>query len=138
MAGMFFRRINATDAAAADGGARVVEDRTQGIQWSVDPESGTIAFTGLDDTSPVPWARETVVPETGRVVVAFRSFVDPAMTEALQGVAGEDLAILAVPRGTRLPDGLPDDVVVAYCPDRLADLDKVIEANLTSARISRS
>ena len=138
MAGMFFRRINASDAAAADGEARVVEDRTQGIQWSIDPESATIAFTGLDDTSPVPWARETVVPKTRRVIVAFRSFVDSGTTDALQNAAGEDLAILAVPRGTSLPEGLPDDVAIAHCPDRLADLDKAVEANLTSARISRA
>jgi hypothetical protein len=138
MAGMFYRRINATDAAAADGGARVVEDRNQGVEWSINTESATVAFTGLDDTSPVPWAHDDVLPKTRRITVAFRSFVDSGTTQALQSAAGEDLAILALPRGSSLPDGLPDDVVVAYCPDRLADLDKTVEENLTSARISRA
>jgi hypothetical protein len=138
MAGMFYRRANATDAAAANGGARVVEDRNQGVEWSIDPESATIAFTGLDDTGPLPWALETAVPKSPRIVVAFRSFVDSGTVEALRDAAGEDSAILAVPRGTTLPDGPLYDTIAAYCPDRLADLDKAVEANLTSARISRA
>jgi hypothetical protein len=138
MAGMFYRRLNATDAAAADGGARVVEDRTHGVEWSIDPETATVTFTGLDDASLLPWTVENATSETGRIVVAFRSFVDSATTEALQNAAGDELPILAVPRGTLLSDGLPAEITVAYCPDRLADLDKTVEANLTSARISRA
>ncbi len=139
IAGMFFRCVNGTDAAAADKGARVVEDRARGVVWSVDGETATVAFTGLAEDEQLPWvANRRAVPSTGRVVAAFRSLLTPDTVEALLTAAGEDLAVLAVPRGTDLPDDLPDEVVVAYCPDRLADLDKAVEANLTSSRISRA
>jgi hypothetical protein len=139
VAGMFFRRLDGTDAAAGGEGTRVVEDRSRGVTWSVDGETATVAFVGVADDEPLPWVTgKRVVPESGRVVVAFRSLVTPDSVEALRAAAGEDLAVLAVPRDTPLPDELPDDLLIARCPDRLADLDKAVESNLTSSRISRA
>jgi hypothetical protein len=138
IAGMFFRRLDGTDLAGEEG-ARVVEDRSRGVSWSVDEETGTVAFTGIAEEEPLPWvAGKEVVPRAGRVVVGFRSLVAPDSVEALRAAAGEDLAVLAVPSGTPLPDGLPGDLIIAHCPDRLADLDKAVESNLTSSRISRA
>ncbi len=137
--GMLFRRLNGTDAAAGDEGARVVEDRARGVTWSVDGESATVAFAGLPEDKGLPWiASGRTVPATGRAVVAVRSLLTPDTVEAVRAAAGEDLAVLAVPRDAELPADLPEDVVVARCPDRLADLDKAVEANLTSSRISRA
>jgi hypothetical protein len=139
VAGMFFRRLNGTDAAAAEEDARVVEDRARGVEWSVDGESATIAFTGVAQDEPLPWAvGRRVVPGGRRVVVGFRAQITPDSVAAILAAAGEDVAVLAVPRGTAVPPDLPEDVVVAHCPDRLADLDKAVEANLTSSRISRA
>jgi hypothetical protein len=139
IAGMFFRRLNGTDGAAAEAGARVVEDRSRGVTWSVDGDTATIAFTGVQEGEPLPWVRGGEAgPSTGRVVAAFRSQLTPDSVEAVRAAAGDDVPLLVVPRGTNLPAGLPGDLAVAYCPDRLADLDKAVEASLTSSRISRA
>ena len=55
-AGMLFRRLNATDAAADDSGeVRVIEDRSKGVAWSVDGDEAAITFTGIHPDEPVAW-----------------------------------------------------------------------------------
>jgi hypothetical protein len=51
-------------------------------------------------------------------------------------VTDESPTAVVVPRDVH-PHYLPDGIVVLRCPDRLADLDKQVEANLLKLRISR-
>jgi hypothetical protein len=133
-AGMLFRRLNATDAAASGTGeVRVVEDRTKGITWSVSGDEAAVTFTGLDPAEPVPWTfglsgidTLTVYPRTA------------ATATSLAAVAGSRLP---GHRALLLPADVPAPrdagITVLRCPDRLADLDKNIEERLLKSRISR-
>ncbi|HQZ33541.1 MAG TPA: hypothetical protein PK020_03900 [Ilumatobacteraceae bacterium] len=136
MAGMLHRRLNATDAAAADEEAtvRVVEDRTKGIDWQLHEAQAAITFFGLDPSERVPWT----LGRTG--IDALTVFPRTAATAAaVHEVAHSDLAgpkALLVPADSPMPTGdLP--VIVLRCPDRLADIDKNVEDRLLKSRISR-
>ena len=138
MAGMLHRRLEATDAAGASGTARVVEDRRRGVQWSVDAEHAAIRFTHLPVDEPLPWSSRPVVAASGQILVAFRSMATAASCEALAPAADGATPVLVIPSGIAKPTSLPPEVVVLQCPDRLADIDKTVDANLTTARISRA
>ncbi|NUR94407.1 MAG: hypothetical protein HOV67_04015 [Kribbellaceae bacterium] len=135
MVGMLFRRLNSTDAVADDNATvRVVEDRTRGIRWEVRPEHAAVTFSGLDSADPIPWAfggpgadHLTVFPRTAVTLDTLREIADAPVP----GVK----AVL-VPADASVPsEGLSGPVL--RCPDRLADVDKVIEDRLLSSRISR-
>ena len=42
------RRLHKSDV-------RVVEDRTKGIDWTIDDSEAAVTFAGLDPGAPVPW-----------------------------------------------------------------------------------
>lgn len=130
MVGMLHRRLDGTDSAGADGEVRVVEDRTAGITWSIDERSGSIAFAGLAPDADLPW---TVGRRASSLRVIAASHVDDSVRAAL--ALRPDAAVL-LPRDAS-DVGLPPDVVVLRCPDRLADVDKAVERSLMSSRISR-
>lgn len=138
MAGMLLRRLDATDAAGASGAARLVEDRRNGVHWSINPEIGAIRFTNLPTDKPLPWTTRQVIPKTGELLVACRSMATPPIVEALSERRREAISALVLPRGIAEPESLPEEVLLLRCPDRLADIDKTIDANLTTARISRA
>lgn len=134
--GMLFRRLNATDHAnSASGVVRVVEDRTKGIGWEVQPDVAAVTLTGLDPSEPIPWTYGssgvvtlTVFPRTAITVDGIR--------EIVRADVPGDKAIL-VPADCPTPPEVHPAVHVLRCPDRLADVDKSIEDRLLKSRISR-
>ena len=132
MLGMLYRRLNSRDAAAGDAEVRVVEDRARGVNWEIDDSTGCVTFRGLPPDEPVPWVRGIRSPSL-RVVPCSR--VTPEILAALL-VTNEVPTAVVVPQDVH-PQGLPEGTVVLRCPDRLADLDKQVEAKLLTSRISR-
>jgi hypothetical protein len=135
MAGMLYRRLNATDAAGADGVARVVEDRRAGVDWQVLDEQGAVRFRGLTASSLIPWSVGLQL-EGAELTVFPRSLVTAAVLEEIMRSPLPGQRALVVPRDTDLPK-LPGGLFVLTCPDRQPDIDKAIEAKLLTARISR-
>jgi hypothetical protein len=133
-AGMLFRRLNGTDAAASDTSeVRVVEDRTKGVTWSVHSEEAAVTFAGISPEEPVPWTfglsgidTLTVFP---RAAATDRS-IEALATSRLPG----HKALLLPADVTGPPEAA---ITVLRCPDRLADIDKNIEDRLLKSRISR-
>lgn len=132
MLGMLYRRLNSHDAAATDAEVRVIEDRARGVNWEIDDLTGCVTFRGLPPDDPVPWVHGIRSPSL-RVVPCSR--VTPEILAALL-VANEVSTAVVVPRDVQ-PQGLPEGTVVLRCPDRLADIDKQVEAKLLTSRISR-
>ncbi len=133
MAGMYFRRLNATDAAAGGGEVRVVEDRTKGVVWTVHEKSAAITFSGLEPGGSLPWVHG--VASADHVTVFARTAVT---ADAIDGIKRSEVPgphVLLVPADMPVPPDCP--VPVLRCPDRLADIDKSIEDRLLSSRISR-
>jgi len=136
MAGMLYRRLNATDAAASDGGVRVIEGSTVGVAWEVLDEPGAVRFTGLNTEEPLPWLGRHLRPGTGSLTLLPRSMVTDATLAAAVELSVDQLVGIVVPRDTELPQ-IPDGLLVLECPDRVRDIDRVIEEKLLTARISR-
>lgn len=132
MLGMLYRRLNSQDAAADEAEVRVVEDRARGITWEIDDSTGCVTFRGLSEDEPVPWVHGLMASSL-RVVPCSRATEE--IVSALR-VTDESPTAVVVPRDVH-PHYLPDGIVVLRCPDRLADLDKQVEANLLKLRISR-
>jgi hypothetical protein len=135
MLGMFYRRLNSQDSAASDsegGEVRVVEDRTRGVEWAVDSVSSVVTLSSIAAGEPLPWTHGWRTE--GSLSVVSCSHVTESVVAALEE-KDEPVALL-VPRDVR-PNGVPDSVPVLRCPDRLADLDKAVEAKLLTSRISR-
>lgn len=125
MIGMLFRRLNSTDAAGAGHGeARVVEDRNNGVTWSIDDETGVVTFSGLPRGGTVPWTHGVTCEGT----LTVRPFGPPPAPGVVDAVV--------VPADVAAPE-LPAGVALLRCPERLPDIDKGIEARLLSSRISR-
>ena len=139
MTGMFLKRVDALDSARpGDAGvARVVEDRKRGVSWSIDAEAGAVSMHGLDDTSPIPWSRTH--PGVSSLRLIPRSGVTPTTSPLLLRMMGQTdtPCALLIPRDAPEPECSPE-VVVLRCPERLADIDKVIEGRLLTMRISRA
>lgn len=133
MAGMLFDRLNNRDSAADASGVRVLEDNRQGVTWQVDPESGAVRFSGLDDSQSLPWGR---LGYSSHLTVLPRTAVTSATVQAARSFLDDGLAALLLPLDSAAK--VPPDVPVLRCPDRLADLDRAIEGKLLTARISRA
>lgn len=135
MTGMLYRRLNATDTAAAAGekAVRVVEDRNKGVTWQVDEASGSVTFFGLDPNDQLPWT--SGIASTEALVVHPRTALVDPLAEITTAPGGAMTAVL-VPADAPQP-AVPEGVVVLRCPERLADLDKDIERRLLTSRISR-
>ncbi|MFF0544121.1 hypothetical protein ACFYTF_14925 [Nocardia thailandica] len=134
--GMLFRRLNATDAAAADGSARLIEDMKVGVRWHIDPQWGSVRFTGLADGMALPWTDRRTATVT-EVTVYPRAFVTEATAARVAADVGAGVSALAVPADCDLPQ-LPPHVVVLVCPDRTEDLDKAVERKLLAGRTTRA
>lgn len=132
MLGMLYRRLNSQDAAADGAEVRVIEDRARGITWEIDDTTGCVTFRGLSEDEPVPWAHGLRASSL-RVVPCSR--VTKEIVSALR-MTEESPAAVVVPRDVH-PHQLPEGIAVLRCPDRLADLDKQVEANLVKSRVSR-
>jgi hypothetical protein len=135
MTGMLYRRLNGTDSAGADGAARIVEDKTNGVEWEIDEASGAVLFRGvLPD--PLPWSVGEPKPDAGELMAFPRSAVSPDLVAQVKARASEHPTALVVPRDVVVEADL-GDALVLRCPDRLADLDQAVEQKLLTARISR-
>lgn len=134
MAGMLFRRLNGSDSAGAVDEARVVEDCSNGVTWTIDEDVGAVVFQGVL-AGPLPWTNGTSAPPHGVVVAFPRSSVTPEVVDQVRERGGEVTAVLLVPRDTVVDSEI--GVPVLRCPDRLADLDLAIEAKLLTSRIAR-
>lgn len=139
MIGMFHKRIDALDAAgpADEGIARVVEDRKRGVTWAIEEDDGVVTLHGLDEVASIPWSKAR--PGADTVHVVPRSAVSRATINLLSRLVErtEEPVALLVPRDAPEPQ-CPEGVFVLRCPDRLADIDKVIEGHLLTMRISRA
>lgn len=131
MAGMLFDRLNSQDHAATPGDARVVEDRTRGVEWSIDADLGTIRYSRI--VNEIPWTNG--IDKSVSITVAPRVCIDDGELAVLAAEAEAPFFAL-VPRDAQV-DRLPPGVGLMRCPDRLADLDKAIEDKLSILRTSR-
>ena len=132
MAGMFFRRLNGHDSAAADNDVRVIEDRGAGIEWSIDDRNATVTFSNLSG-GDIPWV--SGLGGHTSLTVAPRVYPSHGELSELALESGTPLGII-VPRDASLPE-VPAGVFVLRCPDRLAEIDKTIEQKLSKLRMSR-
>jgi hypothetical protein len=147
MVGMFYRRLDTLDGAGAIGtDARAIEDNRVGVTWEVSPEFGAITFHGLR-AEPVPWQAPTEV-EVGQILcdesltVLPRLLADEQTLRTASSIwsdSGVQVAVV-IPRDSA-GDGesaAARGVLLLRCPDRLGELDQVIESKLLSARIARA
>lgn len=138
MTGMLFRRLNSTDSGGdASSAVRVVEDRTQGITWHVDADLGAVTFRGLDTEAAVPWAPG--ITGADQLTVFPRTALTGELAAAVAGADSPGLKAVLLPADVPLPPACDDvaNIWVLRCPDRLADIDKNIDARLLTSRISR-
>lgn len=135
MLGMLFRRLDATDAAAADGIARLIEDKKAGITWQVLDETGAVRFQGLTPGEPMPWTNGGQRVNAPELTVLARSIGTSTLVVQATEAAGRGPTAIVVPSGAPVPP-LPESVLVLRCPDRLGDIDKTVESNLARGRLS--
>jgi len=130
---MVFNRLNNRDSAGDADGVRVLEDNRQGVAWHVDGDSASVELTNLDASQPLPWCG---YGPTAAVRVFPRTIVTAEAIAAIRDARRDSLAALLIPLDSMAE--VPGDVLVMRCPDRLADLDKAIEAKLLTSRIARA
>jgi len=139
MTGMFLKRVDAVDAARAEEPetARVVEDRKRGVIWAIHDDAAVVTLGGLDETTALPWSGSR--PGTDQLHVVPRAAVTAATVSLLERLVAdsENPVALLIARDAPEPT-CPPGVIVLRCPDRLADIDKVIEDRLLTMRISRA
>lgn len=136
MAGMLYRRLNSTDGAGADGGVRVIEASTAGVQWECLEDFGAVRFTNVRTGDAIPWLSGPQRELGDSLLVFPRALVSDELLGTAQDSARDEVTAIVAPQGLDLPD-LPPDVLLLRCPDRLPDLDKAIEEKLLLARTSR-
>jgi hypothetical protein len=139
MASMLYNRLNNRDSAGAASEARVLEDDRFGVLWHIDDDSASIEFANIDTSTDLPWIFQWVedLPRTSSSLRIFpRAMVTPAVVDEARKALAVGSSALVVPKDVNLnfPMGIP----VLRCPDRLADLDKAIDAKLLTSRIARS
>jgi hypothetical protein len=141
MASMLYNRLNNRDSAGSVG-ARLLEDDRRDIQWHIDEDSASIHFANIDGTADLPWLHQWPdhVPRMNSSLRIFpRSLVTESAVEAVRGTMATSTSALLVPKDIQdIGLRIPSDVPVLRCPDRLADLDKAIEAKLLTSRIARA
>jgi hypothetical protein len=136
LAGMYFRRLNGRDNAAATAdGVRLVEDVSGGVSWTIHEADATVTYRLPTPTAP-PWAPpDAALPAATALTVVPRVRVSEHDEELVRAsIAAGTPAALLVPGDTLLPT---PTVPVLRCPDRLDDLDRTIEDKLLTSRISR-
>ncbi len=147
MLGMLFRRLDTTDHAAAGkaasaGAARVVEDERVGVNWRVLGEVGAVVFRDLVP-GRLPWQAvdsQHEIGDSAELVVIPRTFIDaPDLDLARQLATSFTHVALVVPQDAEPPlRPLDSSVAVLRCPDRLSEIDRVIERKLLDARLARA
>jgi hypothetical protein len=138
IAGMFFRRLDTKDTAAADGEARVLEDNRVGVTWSILDEVGAIRFQGLR-TERMPWLDGGAeLQAEQQFVVLPRSLPSVELFDTARSLAANDRVAVALPADVAVDETLTDAVTVLRCPDRIAELDQAVEARLLTSRIARA
>jgi hypothetical protein len=133
MASMLFNRLNNRDSAGDADGVRVLEDDRQGVVWHVDSDFASVEFANLDITRPLPWCG---YGPAAAVRVFPRTIVTASTIASIRRAQQDGVALLLSPLDSTVE--VPDDIPVMRCPDRVADLDKVIEAKLLASRIARA
>ena len=139
MASMLLSRLDNRDSAGVASEARVLEDDRHGVTWHVDDDSASIEFRNVDPGSEIPWVFRSPdgAPRTTSSLRVFpRALVTPVALEQVRSASGGDPCALLVPKD--VAPSLPRDVLVLACPDRVAELDRSIEAKLLTSRITRS
>jgi hypothetical protein len=135
MVGMLFRRLDSNDVAGDSSSAvRVVEDRSKGVKWYIDEVNGSMTFSGLDSSVPLPWTHGT--HGINEVTVFPRTTLTSELASSVLNEKPGELKAVLVPADVPHPP-LPSGVVVLRCPERLADIDKDIERRLLTSRVSR-
>jgi hypothetical protein len=147
MTGMLYRRLDSRDGAGAEGvETRVLEDNRAGVSWEVLPEVGAVRFSGTR-AEPLPWQDKSeggfdqhLLAEGGVLVVLPRLGLDPEVLAVAADLGHSGPVAVVLPR-----DGDGDassaaeaGCLLLRCPDRLGELDQVIEGKLLSARIARA
>jgi len=139
MASMLYNRLNNRDSAGAVSDARVLEDDRQGVEWHVDSDSASIEFLHLDESVDLPWLYQwpKQVPRSNPSISVFpRALVTSSTVDAIRAAMATGPAAVLIPKDVDVT--FPDDIPVLRCPDRLAELDKVIEGHLLTSRIARA
>jgi hypothetical protein len=133
MASMLFNRLNNRDSAGDADSVRVLEDSRQGVTWHVADGAASVQFTNLDTSRPLPWCGYGT---TTAVRVFPRTIVTAETVQAIRDASQGGLSALLLPLDSIVE--VPGDVLIMRCPDRIADLDKAIEAKLLTSRIARA
>ena len=103
------------------------------MEWQVESELGAVRYLRLPDV-PLPWAHG--IPPSSSLLVFPRATVTNTLAQTLEAMGQREATALIVPADAE-PPTVPEGVAVLRCPDRLADIDKAIEATLLTSRISR-
>lgn len=135
MAGMLFARLDGRDTASDEGGPRVVEDQRVGVDWHIDTELAAVRLAGRDLDQPLPWLGGRVENPKEPLTVLPRSIVTAEVRETVTRLAEEGPVAVLLPRDA--PEPQLGAGLVMWCPDRLSDLDKAVEAKLLTSRVSR-
>ncbi|MGY3317436.1 hypothetical protein [Arthrobacter sp. TE12232] len=135
LGGMFHRRLDGTDHAGSSTGPRVVEDSRTCVTWDIDDGTAIITFH-LPGVTALPWTTDAPLI-TDTVHVAPRVHVtDTDLATVRTHLQAGRAAALLLPADVPAPPGTT--VPVLRCPDRLSDLDRLLEATLTRSRTARA
>jgi hypothetical protein len=138
MVGMLYRRLNTLDTASADGEARVIEDNTVGVSWTVLPSEGAVVFEGMR-RERIPWqAGVYEIAEGERLVAIPRPIPVAADVTLARGLGRHGIPALVVPADADLTSLDTDGLLTLRCPDRLAELDQDVEMRLLHSRVARA
>lgn len=136
MIGMLFRRLNgAGPDAVASQDEGVIEDATNGIEWSVDSRTGGVLFSGIDGQA-LPWTRASPASTPSEIRVVPCSTNSDAIAAFVKSGAQAAPTAVVVPLDLNFTHDIGDGVLLR-CPARIADLDAEIDAKMLTARISR-
>lgn len=158
MVGMLFARLDNVDKAtgaspstlidqaATDGlpprdDVRLIEGERVGVTWRVIEEIGAVVFDGVR-AGELPWQRGVTFRAINRgeqLLVIPRSIIDSDDVALAADMAADyaHVALLA-PQASQVPTGMKGNVLVLQCPDRLPEIDRVVERKLQLARTTRA
>ena len=117
---------------------RVFEDARETAPWTVLEKEGAVAIAV--DPAALPWRAPSQVPKTahhaGAAIILPRALPTPADFDQLSACAAdhpEAEALLLVPAD--MAELIPSGIPMLVCPDRLGELDAVIERKLGASRV---
>lgn len=138
LCGLFFRRLDLVDTAAAGDEARAFEDARIGVQWSVIPELGAVQFV-MPAPTVIPWQRAGT-QQAQQFICWPRAHATRGDAQRAQALAAETgMPVFLIVPADDDPEGRADaSVTPLACPDRVTDLDTEIERKLLGSRIGRA